>query len=63
VTFPARHVNGERRSLALLRPETASEYWWRRAADTASRRSRQEWICDLILDAYQQHIDALENAR
>jgi hypothetical protein len=48
VTFPARQysVNGERRSFALLRPIVDS---------TAQSRIR-----DLILEAYAEHVGALE---
>jgi hypothetical protein len=50
VTFPARSfsVNGERRSFALLRPFTDS---------TAQNRLR-----DLILEAYAEHVGAVEEA-
>ena len=46
VTFPARqyHVNGERRSFALLRPIT----------DTAA----QERIRDLVLEAFAEYEQA-----
>ena len=49
VTFPARQyrVNGERRSFALLRPS--------RDLDDTTR------VRDLILDAYQHHMDADPN--
>jgi hypothetical protein len=50
VTFPARNysVNGERRSFALLRPAIDS---------TAQTRIR-----DLILEAYEEHAGAAEQA-
>jgi len=50
VTFPARafSVNGERRSFALLRP----------IVDTAD----QERIRDLVLEAYTEHVGAIEDA-
>jgi hypothetical protein len=50
VTFPARQyvVNGERRSFSLLRPAIDS---------TAQNRVR-----DLILEAYEEHVGAAEQA-
>lgn len=50
VTFPARQysVNGERRSFSLLRP----------IADT----SAQERIRDLVLEAYAEHEQSVDEA-